>query len=185
VIIAGILLAAGGGTRFGGNKLEADFRGDMLGVHAAQTLATLGLDYRFAVHDPENAKLGAAYSAAGFTLIANNSPDAGQGHSIALAAQATLETDAMHMLVALADMPFVTADHLRRVIEAGGDDVIASAIGPIPMPPALFPRHLFSALACLSGDMGARALLKNAILIPGDAEMLADIDTQTDLARWR
>ncbi len=181
MIIAATLLAAGRGTRFGGNKLEADFQGTMLGLHAARTLASLHTEHRIAVHDPAHAKLAKALLAAGFKLIANNTPSAGQSHSLALTAQAALETDATHMLVCLADMPCVTADHLQRVIKAGSNDVVASAIGITPMPPALFPRRLFSALACLSGDIGARALLRNATLIPGDAHMLADIDTLEDL----
>jgi molybdenum cofactor cytidylyltransferase len=181
-IIAAVLLAAGRGTRFGGNKLEAEFRGAMLGLHAARTLTALNLEHLFAVHDPAHTKLGQALSETGFTLVANDNPAAGQGHSLALAAQAALETDATHMLVCLADMPFVTQHHLQQIIAAGGDDVVASAIDDIRMPPALFPRRLFSALACLSGDMGARALLKNATLIPGDAAMLADIDTRIEMS---
>ncbi len=183
MIIAAILLAAGRGMRFGGNKLEAEFRGGMLGLHAARTLASLEPDYLVAVHDPAHAALGEALSEVGFTLITNSNPAAGQGHSLALAAQAALETDATHMLVCLADMPFVTPEHLQQIIATGGDDIIASAIGITRMPPALFQRRLLPALACLSGDTGARALLKNAILIPGDADMLADIDIRADLNR--
>jgi molybdenum cofactor cytidylyltransferase len=181
--LAGVLLAAGTGTRFGGNKLEADFRGAMLGLHAARTLASLDLPHLIAVHAPAHAKLGKALSEAGFVLVTNNDPSAGQGHSLALAALAALETDAANMLVCLADMPFMTTDHLLRVVDAGGGQVVASAIGATRMPPALFPRRLFADLASLSGDIGARALLKNAVLVTGDAAMLADIDTRADLDR--
>jgi molybdenum cofactor cytidylyltransferase len=183
MIIAGILLAAGRGTRFGGHKLEAEFRGMMLGLHAAHKLSGLKLQHLFAVHDPMHATLGTAFSDAGFTLVANDDPSAGQGRSMALAAQAALETDATHMLVCLADMPFVTTAQLQRIMAAGGDHVVASAIGTVRMPPAFFPRRLFPALACLSGDIGARALLNNAVVIAGDALMLADIDTRADLNR--
>ncbi len=183
MIIIGTLLAAGRGARFGGNKLEAEFRGMMLGLHASRTLSGFNPQHLIAVHDPAHAKLGKALSDMGFKLVANDHPTAGQGHSLALAAQAALEADATAMLVCLADMPFVTIDHLKRIIDAGGDHVVASANGTTPMPPALFPRRLFTALASLSGDTGARALLKNATVVPGDANMLADIDTQADLNR--
>jgi molybdenum cofactor cytidylyltransferase len=182
-IIAGVLLAAGRGSRFGGNKLEADFRGLMLGLHAAQTLASLSLHHLIAVHDPANAKLAIALSGQGFLLCANSATNAGQGDSMALAAKAALETDATAMLVGLADMPFVTRDHVRAVIGANGDHVVASATGATRLPPALFPRRLFPALACLSGDTGASRLLRNAVLVPGDAAMLVDIDTRDDLSR--
>lgn len=183
-IIAGILLAAGRGSRFGGNKLEVDFRGDMLGLHAARTIASLDLHHRIAVHDPARARLATALCDHGFTLIAHQVTDAGQGDSIALAAQAALETDATAMLVSLADMPFITPDHMKAIIGAEGDHIVASATGSTRLPPALFPRRLFSALACLSGDTGASKLLRNAVLISGDAMMLADIDTQADLDRF-
>ncbi len=179
--IAAVLLAAGHGTRFGGNKLETLFKGEMLGLYAARTLAKLNCDYMLAVHNPANAPLGAALRHEGFVLIDNEDPSAGQGHSMALAAQAALETDAAAILVCLADMPLVTLDHLRSLTDAQSDHVVASAIGTVRMPPALFPRRLFPALACLSGDIGARALLTNAIVVAGNAEILADIDTPADL----
>jgi molybdenum cofactor cytidylyltransferase len=181
-IIIGVLLAAGRGSRFGGNKLEVDFRGEMLGIYAARTLGSLNIHYRIAIHNPAHVKLSKALSDQGYTLIANeDASTAGQGDSIALAAQAALETDATAMLISLADMPFVTIRHLRAVIDAEGDHVVASTTGSTRLPPALFPRRLFSALACLSGDTGASTLLRNAVLVQSDAAMLADIDTQTDL----
>jgi molybdenum cofactor cytidylyltransferase len=181
--VAGVLLAAGRGTRFGGNKLEAMLGGRMLGLHAAQTLAELGCGYRFAVHDPRNAALATALSGEGFALIDNQTPEAGLSHSLALAARAAQATAAELLLVCLADMPFVTADHLRAVIDAGVDNVVTSAVGDAHMPPALFPRNLWATLAELTGDQGARALLRGAIAVGGTAAILADIDTRADLNR--
>jgi len=51
------------------------------------------------------------------------------------------------------------------------------------MPPALFSRRAACDLLMLDGDTGARGLLRNAILVPGDAAMLADIDRPSDLPR--
>jgi molybdenum cofactor cytidylyltransferase len=87
------------------------------------------------------------------------------------------------MLVCLADMPFVTAAHLAILIDAGGSQIIASAVGETRMPPALFPRGVWPTLATLSGDDGARALLRDATIIQGTPEMLVDIDTRADLNR--
>ena len=181
--ISGILLAAGRGSRFGGNKLEAMLGGKMLGLHAAQTLAGIGCGHVFAVHDPANARLAAALSAEGFTLIDNHSPEVGLSHSLSLAVEAAFDTDATALLVCLADMPFVTSAHLAALIEARDHGVVASAIRDARMPPALFPRSSWLALAAATGDEGARPLLRDAFSVRGSAEMLADIDTRAELNR--
>ena len=182
VNIAAVLLAAGLGTRFGGNKLEAMLGEIMLGLHAARTLAAMQFGHLFAVHDPAHARLATALRDEGFTLIGNDDPDAGLSHSLALAANAVSTTGADAMLVCLADMPFVTRNHLSRLIESDGE-IVASAIGDTRMPPALFPRAYWPALATFTGDSGARDLLRNAVSIQGTPEILADIDTRTDLNR--
>jgi molybdenum cofactor cytidylyltransferase len=181
--ITAVLLAAGRGTRFGGNKLEAMLGDAMLGLHAARTLAAMDFGALFAVHDPAHTKLATALRAEGFTLIDNDAPDAGLSHSLALATAAALATDADAMLICLADMPFVTTDHLRTLIGVGGNRVVASATGDARMPPALFPRAFWPTLATLSGDAGARTILRGAITVQAAPDMLADIDTRADLNR--
>jgi molybdenum cofactor cytidylyltransferase len=181
--ITAVLLAAGRGSRFGGNKLEAMLGDTMLGLHAARTLARMNCGHLFAVHNPAHARLAAVLSTEGFTLIDNIAPDAGLSHSLALAANAALATDADVLMVCLADMPFVTTKHLHAMIDAAGDHVIASAISDVRMPPALFPRALWPALATSTGDMGARTFLRDATTIQGTSEMLTDIDTRADLNR--
>ena len=179
--VAAVLLAAGRGSRFGGNKLEAMLGDTMLGLHAARTLAGVEFGHLLAVHDPAHARLATALRDQGFNLIDNEDPSAGLSHSLALAANAVLTTDADAMLVCLADMPFVTSDHLTRLIESSHGEIIASAIGDNRMPPALFPRAYWRALTTLTGDAGARKLLRDAITIQVAPVMLADIDTRADL----
>ena len=181
--IAAVLLAAGRGMRFGGNKLEAMLHDQMLGFHAAQTLAGLGCGHRFAIHDPAHGAFARGLNDLGFTRIDNVAPENGLSHSLALAANAALGIDATHMLVCLADMPFVTAQHLNALIGRRSDQIIASAIGNARLPPALFPRACWPALTELTGDAGARPLLQGAIAIQGSPDMLADIDTRADLHR--
>jgi CTP:molybdopterin cytidylyltransferase MocA len=47
----------------------------------------------------------------------------------------------------------------------------------------LFPKALWPDLATARGDQGGRALLGRALLVDGDAAMLADIDTRDALAQ--
>ena len=50
------------------------------------------------------------------------------------------------------------------------------------MPPAIFPKSRFPELMALSGDQGARLLLRDAVGVLADQRILADIDTPADLA---
>jgi molybdenum cofactor cytidylyltransferase len=180
--LACIYLAAGEGRRFGGGKLEAELDGAMLGLHAARTLAASGFAQLIAVCNADNAKLNAELAAIGFQVIINPQPADGQAHSLALGMGQLAGSAASAALVALADMPFVTADHLQRLIDAfQGERPVCSTNGSTSMPPAIFPQSIWPDLQLLSGDQGARSLLADAIAIEGDPAMLADIDRPEDL----
>jgi CTP:molybdopterin cytidylyltransferase MocA len=184
--IVGALLAAGSGSRFGGNKLEAMLAGTMIGEHAAHALAGCGCDWNVAICRPDAAGLGTALDALGFLRIVNDTPEAGLSHSLGLAAQYAIRCGAEGVLVCLGDMPFVTTAHLEQLLCAfdatNRESCVASLHGAIRMSPAIIPASLFAALATLSGDQGARALLRDAICVATDPALLADIDTRPDLA---
>jgi molybdenum cofactor cytidylyltransferase len=182
--IATVLLAAGAGKRFGGNKLEADLSGAMLGEHAARTLAGMKFGWCFAVHHPAYVRLAASIQVLGFDLIENIEPARGLSHSLKLAVEAAEATDADAVLVALADMPFVDEALLRSLVTGHHrypDRCIASMSGAVPTPPAIFPRPCWGQLKSLSGDQGARGLLRDAILVQTETEKLRDIDTIEDV----
>jgi molybdenum cofactor cytidylyltransferase len=185
--IVAALLAAGAGTRFGGGKLEADLNGTMLGLIAAQTLVGMGFGRCVAVVNPASMRLSDALRALGFDLIENPEPEKGLSQSVALAAQAALDSSAEAMLICLADMPLVTPNHLAKLVQSyettGRVRAVASANDGIAMPPALFPKALWPDLATAEVDQGGRALLGSALLVDGDATMLADVDTRDALSQ--
>lgn len=182
--IAGILLAAGLGTRFGGRKLEADLRGTPLGLHAAEVLAqTTGS--LFAVISEASANLHGPLVALGYTVIDNDDPAAGLSRSLALGLTKAQTTGAQAALICLADMPWVTPKHLARVIGAYQQSglAVASASGDRRSPPALFPRSDWPALMTLTGDQGARAYLNAATSVSASDDILFDIDRPEHLRR--
>lgn len=181
--IAIALLAAGASTRFGGNKLEADFGGKMLGLSVAETIAGMGFGWQFAVCGPKSAKLVRPLEAMGFAVIHNDTPEAGLSRSLALAVNAAEATEAVALLICLADMPFVTGAHLLALAEAfhTTGTAAASTRDCQPMPPAIFPRAQWAELKATVGDRGARALLSKAMQVEAPRAMLADIDQITDL----
>jgi molybdenum cofactor cytidylyltransferase len=181
-----LYLAAGAGRRFGGNKLEAELNGMMLGLHAAQTLSPLDFGWRFAVGNPASTRLNSALGALGFSLLINPDTSQGLSRSLAIGAAAVAETEADALLICLGDMPRVSTAHiesLRAAFDAavgdaiGGRQIVASSVNGQNMPPALFGRAEFAMLTRISGDKGARALLSQAQSVAGDSRQLVDVDT--------
>lgn len=184
--IIGVLLAAGSGSRFGGKKLESLINGMMIGEHAARALAGCQCECLAAVCGEGSSALVEAFAYLGFAGIVNARTEAGLSHSLALGARHATQCEADAMLVCLGDMPFVTSAHLDRLIATfslnGGQVCIASQNGRTHMPPAIFPKSRFPELMALSGDQGARLLLRDAVGVLADQRILADIDTPADLA---
>lgn len=114
------------------------------------------------------------------------SPDAAKGMAHSLkAGLAMVPKDAPGTLVLLADMPFVTADHINAVLDVAArqpTQIVRPRYHAQPGHPVYWPRRLFSALRTLSGDRGGLALLgggKNApafIDLKDDA-VVFDVDT--------
>jgi len=175
-----VLLAAGRSVRFGdgGSKLDADLNGRALGLHVVEALADLPFRSRIAV----TGRAGVDYAAHGFRVVANPEPEAGMGRSIGLGV--ALAGEAAAVVVVLADMPRVTAGHVRHLFEAaeGRDTVVASSDGTAASPPALFGADWFGRLLALDGEAGARALIRGATRVIAPAGELVDVDTPEALA---
>jgi molybdenum cofactor cytidylyltransferase len=184
--VAGLVLAAGRSTRFGSDKLLHEVDGTPMGGHIARTLATLALAHRLAVCPADNPGRAALFAAHGFEVILNPAPEAGLSSSLALGARRAEGLDADALLVCLADMPFVSAAHLRALMERFSRTapvrIIASREGGAKTPPVLFGRECLAELTTREGDAGARGLLAAALAVEAPAGMLRDIDRQTDLA---
>ena len=180
-----ILLAAGRGSRFGDieAKLEQEFLGRPLGLHVAVALEDLPFLARLAV-------VGTArvdYAGHGFGLLRNDDPDRGMARSVAIGVERAAALGADAVLVALADMPRITAAHIHRLFDAstGADTVVASSDGCDPKPPALFGRGRFDFFRALEGEAGARDLVRAGRHVVTTPAELIDVDTPEDLAALR
>jgi len=178
------LLAAGQSRRFGDqDKLIALLGDKMLGLHAAETGAAMPFARKLVIGSPDHG-CAAQWRALGYQVIANDAASQGQATSVRLAAAHAIESGASALCIMLADMPFVTRDHLGQLLAAfaqsGG--VVASARDGQAMPPAIFSGDQLKSLLAVEGDSGAREFLAEARLIAGDEPALMDIDTAQDLA---
>lgn len=158
-MIAAIVLAAGGATRFGGDKRLHPIDGQPM---LARTLAL----YRAVLDDvgvvirPGEPAIAALAAAAGCRVI--EAPDAPLGQSRSLAAGVVAMAHADGLLVGLGDMPFVAPATLRALVAAMVERPRAIA-RPVhagrPGHPVGFPANLFDALERIEGDQGARGLI--------------------------
>ena len=121
--------------------------------------------------------------AMGFAVIHNDMPEAGLSRSLSLAVNAAETTEAVALLICLADMPFVAGAHLLALAEAfqATGKAAASTRDSQPMPPAIFPRAQWGELKAAEGDRGARGLIAKAVQVEAPAATLADVDQPIDL----
>ena len=178
--VAIAVLAAGKASRFGSDKLMVQMDGVPLGLLAAQRLAMLPSAAHIAVCQP-GAAIAPQYASMGYAIVENPDADQGLSGSLHLAVKAASATQAKALLVLLADMPFVDADHVQRLIAACDGDIKASSDGKHNMPPAIFSRPTWPLLLATKGDSGARDILANAQTLTAPDGMLRDIDTPDDL----
>ncbi len=180
-----VLLAAGRSARFGdvGSKLEAPFLGRPLGLHVAVALEDLPFRERIVVTG--RARLD--YAAHGYRVMPNPAPDEGMASSVNIGVGCAKAQGAAAVLIALADMPRVTAAHVLRMFDAArnGDTVVASSDGRDPKPPALFGADRFDFLLALDGDEGARDLVRSGRHVVTSPAELIDVDTPEELERLR
>jgi molybdenum cofactor cytidylyltransferase len=190
--VVGILLAAGFSTRFGTNKLLAPLpagtpeAGTPVAVAAARHLAE-ALPESVAVVRPRAQKVSQLLREAGCrTVICKN---AAQGMGASLAAGVRAADDADGWVIALADMPFVGPETIRRIATAleEGAAIAAPACGGERGHPVGFARRFRDELLALTGDEGARQILKAhpdwiTLYETGDRGVLRDVDVPADLA---
>lgn len=135
---------------------------------------------------PEQLELAGLLQAEGLETVFCAAAVDGMGHS--LAAGVSASADAAGWVVALADMPFLRADTLRRV--AGAVSSGAALAAPFHKGrrghPVGFSARWRDALLDLVGDEGARAILSAhkadlCAIETDDAGCLRDVDTRADL----
>ena len=183
--IAGILLAAGAGSRFGGGKLLHPLDGVAIGVRSARNMMAADLPVT-AVVRPGNEELVRLLQSEGVTVtVCSNAAD-GMGVSLAHAIAQTRE--AAGWVVALADMPRIRPDTIRQVADTLKQGAVIAAPeyrGERGHPVGL-NASLLDELLMLRGDEGARAVImkhrtQQRLLACDDPGVVYDIDSRADL----
>lgn len=184
--VAGILLAAGRGVRFGGPKLLARMPdGICVGAASLRHLLAAIPDVVAVVRPDDNA-LVAALGANGARIL--RCANAGDGMGASLACGVRARPDAAGWVVALADMPWIEPATIARVAGAvaEGATVAAPFRNGERGHPVGFGAACFAELAALSGDEGAKSVIaahrdRVTRIDVADAGILRDVDAPTDL----
>jgi CTP:molybdopterin cytidylyltransferase MocA len=212
--VAGILLAAGEGSRLGRPKALVELGGQTLAERGVALLRDGGADpvlvvtgaVPVRVHGATTVRnpdwrtgmgtslaaglraLGAVAAGAADEDGADGAEEADGAHENAVAASA-----AGAAVIALADQPLVGPEAVRRLITAyqNGASVAVAAYHGQPRNPVLIAReHWPAVLALATGDTGARPFLRAhpelvTLVECGDTGSPDDVDTPADLARVR
>lgn len=197
VAVAGILLAAGRGSRFDPTGaryklLQSLPNGEVVVVASARALLA-AVPRVVAVVRPDDAVTASLLRGLGCDVVACANADTGMAASLACGVQYAQDADGW--LIALADMPYVqpaTMAALANAVGQGGGANEAAIAAAIAAPvyqgrrgnPVAFGRAHLQALLALAGDHGARGILKNNPvneLTVNDPGILQDIDTPSDI----
>ncbi|MET8845693.1 nucleotidyltransferase family protein [Amycolatopsis sp. NPDC004625] len=185
--VAGLLLAAGAGRRFGGPKALARLEGEPLVLRALRTLTAAGCH-------PVRVVVGAAAEQVRDLLpdpslaVPADDWQTGMGASLraGLAALAAAP-EPVGALVHLVDLPWVGPDVLARVAALAAPETVArAAYDGAPGHPVLLGRRWWSEIAGTArGDRGARDWLAGradlTLVECGDLGSGRDVDRPADL----
>ncbi|WP_425070858.1 nucleotidyltransferase family protein [Sagittula sp. S175] len=192
--IAILIPAAGASSRMRGkDKLLETVCGVPLLRRMAQTAIATGAHVAVTLPDYDHPR---ARALAGLPVQIVAVPDACDGMSSSLRRGVGMLPRGMSAVVILpADMPELEANDIRHLMEAFKSIPHpmlqqATAEDGTPGHPVLFPADCFSAMAQLTGDHGAREILRanqhrlRRVTLPGN-RALVDLDTPEAWASWR
>ena len=188
--VAAVLLAAGGSRRLGFPKQLVRWRARPLLVHALDAIREALPDAEIVVvlgAQAQRLRSVVRRSAPAATTVTNVRWADGLATSLR-AGIAAVPRGTRAILITLVDQPRIDGRALRRLLRAWsrkpGVPAAARYVGHAGVP-AILPRRSWRAARNLTGDIGARALLRDAasITLVDMPEAALDIDTPAEVAR--
>jgi len=164
---AAILLAAGSSSRLGRPKQLLEFQRETLIERAVRLAQEAGANPLLVVLGAHHEEIWAAVSKKNVVPVINGAWSQGIATSIHAGVRALegLVPDISGALILTCDQPFLTADHLRALLESFRTQAtpccVASTYAGTRGIPAVFPRSAFVDLYALRGDQGARLLFRD------------------------
>jgi len=198
--VAGVVLAAGEASRFRKaagaagppTKLVARHDGKALVRHVAEAALGAGLAPLIVVTGHAADHVQAALAGLGAMLVHN--PDFASGMASSLKAGVAAAAGADAAVILLGDMPLVSSALVAKLVGSFQENPGAIAVAPVHDGvrgnPVLLSSALFPEIMSLSGDAGARQILRGREagvieVVVDDAATRLDIDTPDALQNIR
>jgi molybdenum cofactor cytidylyltransferase len=191
-LIAGVVLAAGGASRFGSPKQLAQLDGRPLLQHAVDAvLAVPAVEPVVVVLGAVAERVREAVSMGGARAVV--CADWAQGMAASLRCGIAAVGDADWIVVTLGDQPRVTAQVIAAVVDVADSapasvTAVRATYDGVPGHPVALSRAMLPGVAKLRGDVGARELLGSASVRTFEAGRLCDpvdVDTPEELEGLR
>ena len=187
-MIAAVMLAAGLARRMGRQKLLLQLQGKPVVRLSVEHIVSHVEDV-VVVTGPEDTAIRQALEGLLVRFAVNPRPQDGQGTSIA-AGVAALKPWTTAALIALGDQPRTPAAVVPALLDAfrrSGKAIVAPVYQGVHGTPVLFSSEVFGELRALTGDAGARAVVKvnpeRVEAVAFDIAMPPDVDTPEDYAK--
>jgi molybdenum cofactor cytidylyltransferase len=184
-VIAGVVLAAGAGRRFGAPKQLADLGGRPMLERVLAAIAAAPLDRAFVVLGAEAEAIVAGVDLRSAEAVICEDWEAGLSASLRTGVACADAIGAEAAVVVLGDQPMISPNAIAKTIAArGGVAAVRANYGGTPGHPVLLERELFAKVGGLRGDAGARALLAGVSVREVDCDGLGspvDVDTPPEL----
>lgn len=196
--VPAIILAAGQSRRFGvgpkDSKILALLKDRPLVRHVAEAALASGARPVFIVTGEAQQKIETVLTGLDIRVLHNPDPAAGLSQSLKIGLDAVGD-DADGAIILLADMPYVTAKIINKLLDAF-DTAPAGTKAVIPVHagrrgnPVLLGKDIFEAVREIGNDRGARSVLEaldqGILELPiDDPAIEIDIDTPEMLVRSR
>lgn len=188
--VAGIVLAAGQSRRLGRPKQLLRLDGRPILDIVLQNASQSRLAELYLVLGNEADRIAAAIGDHGQRVVIN--PNFAEGQSTSLRSGiAALDADFAGAMVLLGDQPQVTVRIIDRLVSAfteSGAEIVQPVFSDTPGNPVVFRRTVFPELLAITGDRGARDVIKQkrdaVFRVPfPDLAVPLDVDTDEDYAR--
>jgi len=187
-VIAGVVLAAGLARRMGRQKLLLQLQGKAVVRWAVERIIGHVEDVVI-VTGPDDPAIRQALGDLAVRFVANPRPQDGQGSSIAVGVGA-LKPWTRAALITLGDQPRIPDAVVRVLLESfqrSGKAIVAPVYRDVQGTPVVFSSEVFAELRALTGDAGARAVVKahpeRVETVAFDLAMPPDVDTPEDYAK--
>jgi len=187
--VAGIVLAAGAGRRFGGPKALVRYDGELLVERAVRLASTGGCDPVLVVLGASAGEVQARADLGSAVVVVATDWERGMSASLQAGLAAAATTGAAAAVVVLVDQPLVAPEVIERLRSAWAGGAVAAVAGYDGQlrNPALFDRSVWAEVsAAAHDDVGARPWLtahraEVTAVECADIASAADIDTPSDL----